>query len=244
TERGLATVFRICGRDDSQPGVAAAFVAGLGGKKIAILHDKTTSGKESADAFRKALASRGPSEVLYDGVTKGQKVYSGLIARIKASGAELVYWGGGPAEAGLIVKQMRDQGLKTAMLASDAIASDEFAAVGGDAVEGTYMTFPPDPRERPQAAKVVQEFKARGIDPETYTLYAYAAVEVIKQAADTAHSLDPMAIAQAMHSGMHFTTVLGDIAFDAKGDATRPDFVMFVWKKGPDGKIGYYPIKP
>jgi branched-chain amino acid transport system substrate-binding protein len=244
TERGLATVFRICGRDDSQPGVAAAFVAGLGGKKIAILHDKTTYGKDFADAFRKALAVRGIKEVLYDGANKDRKIYSSLIARIKASDAELVYWGGGPAEAGLIVKQMRERGIKAVMVASDAIASDEFPAVGGDAVEGTYMTFPPDPRQRPQAAKVVQEFKARGIDPETYTLYAYAAVEVIKQAADAAHSLDPMAIAQTMHSGMHFSTVLGDIAFDAKGDATRPDYVMFVWKKGLDGKIGYYPIKP
>jgi branched-chain amino acid transport system substrate-binding protein len=166
-----------------------------------------------------------------------------MVAKIKASGADFVYWGGGAEEAAVLVKQMREHGVGAVMIASDAIAGDEFASAGGDAVVGTYMTFPPDPRERPQAAKVVKEFKARNIDPETYTLYAYAAAEVIKQAADKAHSLDPLAIAQAMHSGTNFSTVLGPLSFDAKGDATSPDYVIFVWKKGPDGKIGYYPLK-
>ena len=40
-----------------------------------------------------------------------------------------------------------------------------------------------------------------------------------------------------MHSGMNFKTVLGDIAFDKKGDVTRADYVVYVWKKGPDGRI-------
>jgi branched-chain amino acid transport system substrate-binding protein len=73
TERGLATIFRTCGRDDRQPAVAAKFVANLGNKKVAILYDKTTYGKDLADAFRQALADKGIREVLYDGVTKGKK---------------------------------------------------------------------------------------------------------------------------------------------------------------------------
>lgn len=243
TDRGLDTVFRTCGRDDRQPEVAANFVAGLGNKKVAILYDKTSYGKDLADAFRKTLAARGGKEVLYDGVTKGKKSYSPLIAKIKASGANIVYWGGGATEAAVLVKEMHEHGVGAEMIASDAIAGDEFAAVGGDAVEGTYMTFPPDPGERPQAAKVVKEFTAKNIDPETYTLYAYATVQIIKQAADKARSLDPLALAQMMHSGMSFSTVLGPLSFDAKGDTKSPDYVIFIWKKGPDGKLGYYPLK-
>jgi branched-chain amino acid transport system substrate-binding protein len=244
TERGLATVFRICGRDDSQPGVAAAFVAGLDRRRIAILYDRTTYGKALADAFREAAASRRLTEVLFDGVNKEQKSYAGLVTKIEASHADVVFWGGGPNEAGLLVKQMREQGLKTAFVVSDAVASDEFSAVGGAAVDGTYMTFPLDPRDRPQAAKVVQEFKARNIDPEAYTLNSYAAVQVIGQAAAKAQSSDPATIAKLIHSGLRFSTVLGDISFDAKGDVTRPDYVIFIWKRGLDGKQGYYPLKP
>ncbi len=34
-------------------------------------------------------------------------------------------------------------------------------------------------------------------------------------------------------------TVIGEIAYDKKGDITRPDYVMYEWKKGADGKIDY-----
>ncbi len=243
TERGLDTIFRTCGRDDQQAVVAAKFLASLGNKKIAIVHDKTAYGKSLADAARKELAKLGIKDVLYDGVTKDEKGYSALISRIKAAGADIVYWGGLQTEAALIARQMRDRGVGMVMMASSGIAGDEFAAIGGDAVIGTYMTFPSDPRNRPQAASVVKEFKVRNFDPETYTLYSYAAVQIIKQAAEQAKSLDPRKIAEVMHSGMPFKTVLGTLAFDAQGDVTRPDYMIFIWRKGSDGKIGYYPLK-
>ena len=34
-----------------------------------------------------------------------------------------------------------------------------------------------------------------------------------------------------MHSGKKFKTVIGDITYDKKGDITRLDYVMYVWKK-------------
>ena len=42
-----------------------------------------------------------------------------------------------------------------------------------------------------------------------------------------------------MKAGKPFKTVIGDISFDKKGDITRPDYIMYVWKKGADGKIDY-----
>lgn len=239
TERGLDFVFRTCGRDDEQGAVAAKFLAAHAGKKIAILHDRTTYGKGLADDARQRLLAAGVKEVLYDGVDSGQKDFSAIVARIKAVGADFVYWGGLAPEAGLIVRQMRDGGARAVLVGSDAIASDDFAAAAGDAAQGTLMTFSIDPRSRPEAANVMKEFKASGVNPETYTLYAYAAVEVMRQAAQAAHSLDPAAMAKAMHSGMQFKTVLGEISYDARGDVTQPDYVMFVWKKEADGAIGY-----
>jgi branched-chain amino acid transport system substrate-binding protein len=139
----------------------------------------------------------------------------------------------------LIVRQSRDQGFNAVFMSGDGITSDEFATIGGPGVEGTLMTFPPDPRLRPDAAKVVAAYKAKGINPESYTLYSYAAVEVIKQAAEAAKSLDPKKVAAQINSGQTFKTVIGDLSFDKKGDITRPDYVMYTWKKGPDGKITY-----
>ena len=141
-------------------------------------------------------------------------------------------WGGLHTEGGLIVRQMRDQGMKTVMISGDGITNNEFSQIGGPGVEGTLMSFGPDPRKNPAAKDVVAEFKAKNFDPEAYTLYSYAAVQIIKQAAEKAKSLDPKKVAEVMHSGMTFNTVIGPIAYDKKGDRTTVDYVWYVWKKG------------
>jgi branched-chain amino acid transport system substrate-binding protein len=61
----------------------------------------------------------------------------------------------------------------------------------------------------------------------------------MKQAAEKAKSLDPKKIAEAMHSGMTFNTVIGPISYDKKGDRTNVDYVWYTWEKAPDGKITY-----
>jgi len=240
TERNMWNIFRTCGRDDQQGLVAGNYIVKhFKGKKIAVVHDKTTYGKGLADETKKALNKGGMKEVLYEGVNTGEKDYSALVSKIKSSGADLVYFGGLYTEGGLIVRQMRDQGVKAPMMGGDGITSDEFASVGGPGVEGTLMTYGPDPRNNQAAKDVVAKFRAKKFEPEAYTLYSYAGVQIIKQAAEAAKSLDPKKVAEKMHSGMHFKTVLGDIAYDKKGDLTKLDYVVYVWKKDAGGKVTY-----
>jgi branched-chain amino acid transport system substrate-binding protein len=239
TEKGMWNVFRTCGRDDQQGEVAAKFIADkLKGKKIAVVHDKTTYGQGLADETKKAMNKLGVKEVLYEGVNTGEKDYSALVSKIKTSGADYLYWGGLHTEGGLIIRQMRDQGVKAVMISGDGITSDEFATIGGPGVEGTLMTFPPDPRKRPEAKAVVGKFEAKKFNPEAYTLYSYAAVQVMAQAAEKAKTLDPKKVAETIKSGMTFKTVIGDLAFDKKGDITRPDYTLYTWKKVGD-KVTY-----
>ena len=49
-------------------------------------------------------------------------------------------------------------------------------------------------------------------------------------------------MAEAMHSGMTFHTVIGDIAYDKKGDRTTVDYVWYVWKKDSDGKLTFHQL--
>jgi branched-chain amino acid transport system substrate-binding protein len=94
------------------------------------------------------------------------------------------------------------------------------------------MTFSSDPRRRPQAAEVVQRFRAKNIDPEGYVLYTYAAIQIWAQAAGKINNLEPRRIAEAMKAQGPWQTVLGEISFDRKGDVTVPDYVFYVWKNG------------
>src|SRR5712672_3444712 len=243
TERNMWNIFRTCGRDDQQGAVAGDYIAkNFKNKKVAILHDKTTYGQGLADETKKTMNSKGMREVLYEGINKGDKDFSAIVSKIKASGADLVYWGGLHTEGGLLVRQMRDQGVKAPLMGGDGITTDEFAAIGGPGVEGTLMTFGPDPRKRPEAKAVVEKFRAKNFEPESYTLYSYASVQVIALAAQAANSIEPKKVADEMRSGRKFSTVIGDLSFDKKGDVARLDYVMYVWKKDTSGKITYVEI--
>ena len=241
TERKLWDVFRTCGRDDQQGKLWAELALSPKFKdaKIAIVHDKTTYGQGLADAAKGFMNAGGKKEVLYEGVNAGEKDYSAIVSKIKASGADYLMWGGLHTEGGLIIRQMRDQGMKTVMISGDGITDNEFASIGGPGVEGTLMSFGPDPRNNPGAKDIVAEFRAKNFEPEAYTLYSYAAMQIIKESAEHLKSLDPKKIAEYMHSGVSFKTVIGDIAYDKKGDRTSVDYVWYVWEKGADGKITY-----
>jgi branched-chain amino acid transport system substrate-binding protein len=128
-------------------------------------------------------------------------------------------------------------------MGADGITDEEFAAIAGPGAEGTLMTYGPDPRKRPEAKDVVAKFRAKKFEPQAYTLYSYAAVQIIKQAAEAAKSLDPKKVAEQIKSGMKFETVIGDLSYDKKGDVTRIDYVVYVWKKEPSGKITYTEIE-
>jgi len=240
TDRGMWNTFRTCGRDDQQGAVAGNYLAiNFKGKKVAIVHDKTPYGKGLADETKKAMNAKGLTEAMYEGVNTGEKDYSALVSKLKQANVDVVYFGGLHTEAGLIIRQMRDQGLKAPLMGGDGIVSSEFTAIAGPGAEGTLMTFGPDARKNPNAKEVVEKFRKKGYEPEAYTLYTYAAVQILAQAAEAAKSADPKKVADVMHSGKTFKTVIGDISFDKKGDITRPDYVMYVWKKGQDGKIDY-----
>jgi branched-chain amino acid transport system substrate-binding protein len=124
-------------------------------------------------------------------------------------------------------------------MSGDGIVSAEFVSIAGPGAEGTLMTFSPDPRKNPNAKDAVAKFKAKNFEPEAYTLYSYAAAQILAEAAKQVGSVDAKKMSDVMKQGKPFKTVIGDISFDKKGDITRPDYVMYTWKKGADGKIDY-----
>ncbi len=232
TDEGGPNVFRVCGRDDQQGSVAGAYLAKhYKKKKVAIIHDKTAYGKGLADETKKAMNKAGKKEAVYEAITAGEKDYTALVSKLKKAGIDVLYLGGYHTEAGLIVRQMRDQGMKTQLVSGDALVTQEYWSITGKAGEGTLMTFSPDPRKTPAAAELVKQFKAAGVDPEGYVLYTYAAIQTWKQAVEKAKSFDPKKVIDALHS-TEFDTAIGKFRFDKKGDPNLPPYAFYEWKNG------------
>ncbi|MCZ2723625.1 branched-chain amino acid ABC transporter substrate-binding protein [Marinomonas sp. 15G1-11] len=230
TDRGLENVFRVCGRDDQQGDVAASYIVGeLGAKRVAILHDKDTYGKGLADATKKTLNSYGVEEVLYEGLTRGEKDFNAVITKIRSVDADVVYFGGLHSEAGPLVRQLREQGSTAIFISGDGIVSDEFVSVAGspEYVDGVLMTFGADPTAYPAGKAVVEGFRANGWEPEGYTLYSYTAMQVIVEALKQ-NDLDPIKGAEWLKSNS-VSTAMGVKDFDSKGDLQVSDYVMYEW---------------
>ncbi|MEZ5648261.1 MAG: branched-chain amino acid ABC transporter substrate-binding protein [Alphaproteobacteria bacterium] len=230
--KGIKTVFRTCGRDDAQGVFAGQWLAKeYQGKRVAILHDKSTYGKGLADETKKNMNAAGLQEVMYEAYTAGEKDYSALVSKMKAAGIDAFYLGGYHPEGALILRQAREQGLMAQFVGADAINDKEFGKIAGAASDGAFFTFAPEPRNKPQAKAVVDKFKAQNYDPEGYTLYSYAAFQVWAQAVKEAGTFDAAKVAEKIH-GKSFDTVIGNLQYDDKGDVANAEYVFYEWKDG------------
>lgn len=238
TEQGFDNVLRTCGRDDQQGAVVADYIAKkYADKNIAIIQDKTAYGQGLADEVKKNLNRNGIQEKMYESISRGERDYATLVSKLKQNNIDVLFYGGYHTEAGLIVRQMRDQAVQAVFIGDDDLTTKEFWSITGSAGEGAMMSFNPDPRMRPEAMDAVKRIRAAGFDPEGVTLYSYAAVQVMAEAMRRAGGTDPAKVVAALHQGS-YQTVIGSITFDRKGDVTRPDYIMYRWTQG-----AYTPIE-
>lgn len=232
TDEGGESIFRICGRDDRQGEVVAdTIVKEFKGKNVAVLHDKSAYGRGLADEVKKNLNKNNITEVMFEAFTPGQQDYTALVGSMKQKNVEVVFIGGYHTEGGLITRQLRQAGSSAQVFAGDAFVTNEFWAIAGEAAEGVLMTFGPDPRKKKEAEGAVKALRAAGYEPEGYTLYAYAAVQVLADAIKAAGAVDVAKAIPLLHKDT-YKTVLGDIGFDAKGDVKAPAYVIYKWTKG------------
>jgi branched-chain amino acid transport system substrate-binding protein len=231
-ERAGPNIYRVCGRDDQQGGIAGKYLAAnFADKNIAFVDDKTAYGKGLAAETKKAMGEAGKQPAMEESITAGEKDYSALVSKLKQANIDIIYFGGYHTDAGLIIRQMRDQGMKTILMGGDALITQEFWSITGDAGENTLMTFSPDPRKNPAAVDLVKRFKDKGIEPEGYVLYTYAALQAWKQAAEKAKSVEKDEIVKALND-TEFDTVVGKFKFNEKGDPNLPPYAVYRWSNG------------
>jgi branched-chain amino acid transport system substrate-binding protein len=240
TEGSAGDVFRVVGRDDRQGAMAGDYLADRWrDSSIAIVHDGSAFGRGLADEVKKRLNQRGISETLFAAYQPEALDYSDLLGRLRTAAIDVLYLGGYSPDAGLIIRQARDRDYGVQLVAGDSLSTGEFWLVAGAAGEGTLFTSFGDPTHAPGAAEVMQRLQGQLQQPNERAIYSYAAVQVWAQAVETAGTLEPEAIAAALHANQ-FDTLLGTIGFDAKGDVTGYEpFVWYIWRDG-----NYAPIDP
>lgn len=238
TQQGFENVFRTCGRDDQQGLVAADFVMKrLKAKRIAIVHDKTPYGRSLAEAFRGAIG-RKVRLLAYEAIVQGDRDFTALLKRLMPLKLDVLYFGGVSHEAGLLLRQMREQGMVAKFVSGDgAIGEELIRAVGEKAAMGSYFTFYPDPLLLPSAKETIAKHERRFGPIGPYSLYTFDAVSALLQAIARARPKDGsrgelLRVSRVLHA-MTYDGALGKLRWDRNGDVLRPPYVVYmVEKKG------------
>ncbi len=228
TDDGGPNVFRVIGRDDQQGAIAGDYLADKYAKsKIAILHDGQTYGLGLAEFTKRQLNERGVTEDIFDSYAPEQTDYKSLVDKLVDAKIEVLYVGGYQGDIGIIILQAKKKIPNLKLISGDSLVSGDFTIIAGEAGVGTYFTFGPDIRLKPEAATVTAAFRdEEDYEPAGFTLYSYGAVQAWAQAVQQAGSLQPDAVIDALKAGS-FDTALGKIGFDEKGDVTG--LSAFVW---------------
>jgi branched-chain amino acid transport system substrate-binding protein len=237
TEQGYRNVFRVVNRDSEQARLAGVYLAEQwADAQIGILHDGTVYGQDLADATRTQLNEHGVKEAHFGQITPGQTEYAETVSALEEGGIEVLFYGGYTAEAALIARHAHERDYDLQLFGGDNLNSEYFQRVAGPGAEGVRFVSMADPRRHEAAAPVVAKFRAQGYEPEGFTLYGYAVVQVWAQAVERAGRFEADAVAEALRRN-EFDTVLGRLGFDDKGDVTGiSSFIWYVWSDS-----GYHP---
>jgi branched-chain amino acid transport system substrate-binding protein len=240
TDRGYASVYRVCGRDDVQGVVGSEFAAGtLKAKTAFVIHDKTTYGQGVAEFFKADAEKKGIKVLGFEG-TEEKSNFDPIITPIKAQNPDLIYFGGIYEQAGPFFKQAREKGVKSKFLGPDGMDSSDLTKIGGKAVVGMHYTSVAGPVSvYPQAKQFADDYKKKfGKNPEPFAAQAYDATAIALKAIEAAAKGGKAPTREAVTAairGVRHTGITGSVEFDAKGDPKKAlYFVLQVVSDNPE----------
>ena len=243
-DRAGPNIYRVCGRDDQQGGIAGKYLAThFADKNIAFVHDKTAYGKGLADETKKALNEAGKQEAMYEAITAGEKDYSALVSKLKQANIDIVYFGGYHTEAGLIIRQMRDQGLNTILMGGDALITQEFWSITGPAGEGTLMTFSPIRARTRRLPRWSSASRTRASSPRAMCSTPMRRSRLGSRPPTRRSRSNSAEVVKALND-TEFDTVVGKFKFNEKGDPNLPPYAVYRWSNGTYEEIGDEAPKP
>ncbi|MGE4298187.1 MAG: branched-chain amino acid ABC transporter substrate-binding protein [Desulfovibrionaceae bacterium] len=237
TLRGLKYMWRMCGIDAHQSKSAVDFMKDvLQAKTVFILDDKTTYSQHLAEFVGEESKKAGLTVVAHDHVNEGDMDFSAVLTKIKAANPDVFYMSLQNSAPGIsMIKQVRQMGLKCAVLSQDAVYHPQFIEKAHDAAQGVYFTFGFIDDTKPLYKKFMAAYAKHGT-PGGYAFYSFDATWAMLNAVMKAGSTDPDKIREAaMKTDMDGITKR--IKFEANGDSGSNYIIQMV--KG-DKFVNYY----
>lgn len=183
TTKGYKTFFRGVGGDTDQAAAAGKLMAtAMKCKKVAVIDDKSAYGQGLAEIVNTELTKAGVQVVSRESVAPATD-YTSLIDTLLTKAPDAVFYGGYQPQTSIIVKQMRQKGLKASFVSGDGSKGTKLVPDAGAAnAEGILMTCPcldANVSSEADAQKFVTDYKARfGVAPDIYAPEAWDVAQI------------------------------------------------------------------
>ncbi|MFE4909984.1 branched-chain amino acid ABC transporter substrate-binding protein [Streptomyces sp. NPDC056652] len=237
-KRPFASYFRTAATDVVQGKFAAQYYYNDAKKrKVFVVDDKQTYGAGLAAIFSEEFKRLGGTVVGTDHVTVKETDFSSTADKVKAAGADSVYFGGQYPEGGLLSDQIKKTGAKVPTMGGDGIYDPNFISASGESNDGDFATSIGYPVEKLDTAKkFIADYAAENYkDPyAAYGGYSYdagwtiiQAVKAVVAANDGKLPDDAREKVVEATSKVSFDGVTGKVSFDEYGDTTNKQLTVY-----------------
>jgi branched-chain amino acid transport system substrate-binding protein len=241
-ENGWKYWHRIVGNDVTQGGAVADYMTrALGPKNTFVIHDNQEYSKGIADVVAKTLTGSGVT-VETDVIDPQGSDYASTVNKVKAAAPDAIFYGGYYAQAGRLLKQLRDGGVETQFVSGDGSLDAGLAkGAGGSNADGAVVSCPclidPTGKAGPASKKLADAYKAKfNAGTAIYSGEGYDAatafIDAIKAGKTDAESINE-----------HFKTidlpgVTKQIKFAENGEPAEGDVYVYLFKGGTYTLLG------
>ncbi|NLK45096.1 MAG: ABC transporter substrate-binding protein [Treponema sp.] len=229
-------VFRTCFIDPFQGTVGGKFSAEtLKAKKAAVLYDITNDYSVGLyENFKKSFVNAGGSMVAEESYAANDMDFNAQITKIKNANPDVVYLPDYYATVALIAKQLRAQGVNTAIVGADGWGGITDNA-GDEILNGFYSDHYAADSVDAKVVSFVKSYKTKyNSTPVSFAALGYDSMYIIKDAIIRAGSSESSAVRDAVEK-TNGSYVTGQLTFDAKRNPVKSAVMMEIVKE--DGKL-------
>ncbi|AMB92333.1 ABC transporter substrate-binding protein [Aerococcus christensenii] len=224
-------VFRTCFQDSYQSQALGRYAVQKGWKKAAILKDNSSDyGQNVAEDFKKTFQENGGEVVGEEAYTSGDSDFRALLTNLKKQEPDVVFVAGYYQEGGLIVKQLREMGMNTAVLGPDGFGNQELVNLAGkeNANNVFFVTHFLHDENSPQVVKnfVKKYQETYGNVPDHFSALAYDATYLVIDAMKRANSTKGEEVQKALAETKDFKGVTGQFSFDKEHNPVKEVYIQ------------------
>jgi branched-chain amino acid transport system substrate-binding protein len=233
-ENGWKYWHRIVGNDNSQGSAVAEYMTrALGVKKAFVIHDNQEYSKGVADVASETLKSGGVTPET-DVIDPQGSDYASTVNKVKAAAPDAIFYGGYYAQAGRLLKQLRDGGVEATFLSGDGSLDPGLAkGAGGTNADGAIVSCPclidPTGKAGPASKELAEAYKAKfNTDTAIYSGEGYDAATAFIEAIK-AGKTDTASINEYFKT-IDVPGVTKQIKFAENGEPTVSDVYVYLFK--------------